>query len=158
MLLDRLLWLYLIENKLAHWIHSYIIESRHFQDYTRMEHCTTQPPTVELVISTMIPSAASVNPVTVPLSLGGLNCLYHCRHHLFPCAKCSQRNVSLLQEADHPCRPQLTIYQQVDLLNSYIVPVIIPISSTPLLSVSLDQCVLSKAVIVSVSDKHYAIG
>ena len=64
---------------------------------------------------------------------------------------------SLLQEAGHPCRPQLAIYQQVDLLNSYIVPVIIPTSSTPLMSVSLDQCILSKAVIVSVSDKHYVI-
>ena len=61
---------------------------------------------------------------------------------------------SLLQEAGHPCRPQLAIYQRVDLLNSYVVPVIIPTSSTP---VSLDQCILSKAVIVSVSDKHYVI-
>ena len=63
---------------------------------------------------------------------------------------------SLLQEAGHPCRPQLAIYQQVD-LNSYIVTVIIPTSSIPLMSVSLDQCILSKAVTVSVSDKHYVI-
>ena len=64
---------------------------------------------------------------------------------------------SILRQAGHPCRPQLTVYQQVDLLNSYILPVVIPTSSTPLISVSLDQCVVSKAVIVSVTDKHYVI-
>ena len=64
---------------------------------------------------------------------------------------------SLINEAGHPCRPQLTVYRQVNLLSSYIVPIAIPTSSTPLICVSLDQCVLSKAVIVSVSDKHYAI-
>lgn len=64
---------------------------------------------------------------------------------------------SLINEAGHPCRPQLTLYCQVDLLSSYIVPVAIPTSSTPLISISLDHYILSKAVLVSVSSKHYVI-
>ena len=154
MLLDRLLWLYLIESRLAHWVRSHIIESRHFQGCTRMEHCTTQPLIVELlVISVMTQSAASVHPMTAPLCLGELNYLYYRRHHPFSCANYSQRNGRCSKKQGHPCRPQLAIYQ-VDLLNSYIVPVIILTSSTTLISVSLDQCMLSKAVIVSVSDKY----
>ena len=38
---------------------------------------------------------------------------------------------TLINEAGHLCRPQLTPYRQVDLLNSYMVPVAIPTSSTP---------------------------
>jgi hypothetical protein len=89
--------------------------------------------------------------------LEGLNSSY-C--HQGPSAllrKLQPADKSLINEAGHPCRPQLTLYRQVDLLSSYIVPIVIPTSSTPLISISLDQCVLSKAVIVSVSDKHYAI-
>lgn len=71
--------------------------------------------------------------------------------------KLQPEDKSLINEAGHPCRPQLTLYREVDLLSSYIIPIAIPTSSTPLISVSLDQCVLSKAVVVSVSDKHYAI-
>ena len=38
-------------RRLAHWLRSHIIESRHFQGCLRMEHCTTQPLIVELIIA-----------------------------------------------------------------------------------------------------------
>ncbi len=71
--------------------------------------------------------------------------------------KLHQLEQTLLTKGGHACRPQLTIYQQVDLLNSYIVPVALSSSSSPLVSVPLDGCGLSKAVTVSVSDTVYAI-
>ena len=62
---------------------------------------------------------------------------------------------SMLTQAGHPCRSSLAIYQRIDLLSTYIVPVL-STTSSPLIAVSVD-CIISKIVTVSVLDKHYCV-
>jgi hypothetical protein len=73
-----------------------------------------------------------------------------------PCAFIRQLTApptTLINEAGHPCRTCLTYYQQVDLLDSYITPVKV---STNLSAVPIDS-IISKAVIISVSQRQYCI-
>lgn len=62
---------------------------------------------------------------------------------------------SIMSKAGNPCRSQLAVYQQVDLLNSYIVPVTIS-SSSQLIAIPID-CIISKVIIISTSGNHYCV-
>lgn len=62
---------------------------------------------------------------------------------------------TLINKAGHPCRACLTPYQEVDLLNSFIVPVSLP-SSCQLELVSVEH-IVSKIVMVCVFDNYYCI-
>ena len=57
----------------------------------------------------------------------------------------------MLTQAGHPCRSSLAIYQQIDLLSAYIVPVNLSTSSSSLF------LLIAKVVTVSVLDKHYCV-
>lgn len=61
---------------------------------------------------------------------------------------------SLTSKAGNPCRHQLDIYRQVDLLSSYIVPV--DLLNCSLIAIPVD-CIISKVVIVSTSENHYCV-
>ena len=63
---------------------------------------------------------------------------------------------TLINKAGHPCRSCLIPYQQVDLLDSFIVPVVLPTSQCPLQFIPVDH-ILSKVVLVSVFDCHYCV-
>ena len=67
-----------------------------------------------------------------------------------------QQHVSLLAMAGNPCRPSLAIYQEVDLLDAYITSVDLSVDNCPLISVPLSS-LISKAVLISVSEKHFCI-
>lgn len=79
-----------------------------------------------------------------------------------PCALLREMypsDTSLLNQAGHPCRTSLSHYVEADLLSSYIVPINnrSPNTSTsPLLAVPLIY-IMSKLVVISVSDQHYCI-
>ncbi|SMN01058.1 hypothetical protein SPONN_2176 [uncultured Candidatus Thioglobus sp.] len=62
---------------------------------------------------------------------------------------------SLLIKAGNPCRPQLAVYQQMDLLGSYIVP-IDESNCSQLIAVPIDR-IISKVVLISTSGKHYCV-
>ena len=64
---------------------------------------------------------------------------------------------SLINQAGHPCRPSLSLYQEIDLLSSFIIPVQLPSARSILLSIPLDEYVFSKAVLVSASGTDYAV-
>ncbi len=63
---------------------------------------------------------------------------------------------TLINKAGHPCRSLLSVYQQADLLDSYITPVDLPTNSTQLSAVPIAS-IVSKAVIISVSGCHYCV-
>ena len=57
---------------------------------------------------------------------------------------------SLLQKGGHPCRSSLNIYQQVDILNNYIVPLKGVTPSTQLVRVPIEH-ILSKLVFITIT-------
>ena len=63
---------------------------------------------------------------------------------------------TLINKAGHPCRESLVPYQEVDLLNSYIVPVALPTSQSQLTLIPV-HCIVSKVVLVFVHGNHYII-
>ena len=90
------------------------------------------------------------------ISFGQIELFTTCpRPHAFVRPICPL-GVSMLTQAGHPCRSSLAIYQQIDLLSAYIVPVNLSTNCSPLIAVSID-CIISKVVTVSVLDKHYCV-
>lgn len=65
-------------------------------------------------------------------------------------------DTTIINQAGHPCRTSLLHYQEADLLSMYIVPVTIQTEHSPLIAVSVDN-IVSKLVLVSVSNRHYSI-
>lgn len=58
--------------------------------------------------------------------------------------------VSLLEKAGPPCRTSLVVYQQVDLLSSFIIPVGAITASTPLVSIPIKN-ILGKVVLLAIT-------
>ena len=65
-------------------------------------------------------------------------------------------DTTIINQAGHPCRTSLLHYQEADLLSMYIVPVNISTELSPLTAVSVNN-IVSKLVLVSVSNRHYCI-
>ena len=76
-----------------------------------------------------------------------------------PCALIRQfqhLDMTLANQVGHPCRDTLIPYVNVDLLNSYIVPININAEHCQLEAIPL-ECVISKVMMVSVMDRHYCV-
>ncbi len=63
---------------------------------------------------------------------------------------------SLIQQAGHPCRSTLVVYQEVDLLSSFIAPINKPTRSSPLKAIPIER-ILGKAVIINSTSHSYVI-
>ncbi len=63
---------------------------------------------------------------------------------------------SLISKAGNPCRSCLTKYQEVDLLNLFIIPVDLGTNTSPLQVVPIDS-IIHKVCIVSVHNKCYCV-
>lgn len=61
---------------------------------------------------------------------------------------------SIMNQAVHPCRSSLIMYNEADLLNHYVVP--IQPMTTDICTISLQQ-IISRVVIVTVSGNQYCI-
>ena len=66
----------------------------------------------------------------------------------------TQREHSLMKEAGHPCRPQLLVYKDVDLLSSFFCPIVS--TTNQLIHVPID-CICSKVVSIYTSSSIYLI-
>jgi len=75
-----------------------------------------------------------------------------------PCAlvkKLESVSQTIMNQAGHPCRPSLMEYKEADLLHQYIVPVKFP-TVVELCAIPLHH-IISKAVIIKMTDKQYCI-
>ena len=123
----------------------------------RVVSCTTVLLTPELpVASATILTVVIGTAQTIPSISDKYSFLLVLQNHTHLYVRLNPLDTTMMNQAGHPCRTSHLHYQEADLLSMYIVPVDISTELSPLRAVSVNN-IMSKLVLVSVSDRHYCV-